>query len=60
MLKLKDQDNPAARIYGLKEIGYGKKIPERIKIAMDVGKSHNTIDSIDQVIGKIGEKEIDG
>jgi hypothetical protein len=60
MLKLKDQDNPAALIYGLKEIGYGKSIPEPIKIAMDVGKSPNTINSIDQDIGKTEEKEIDG
>lgn len=57
MLKLKDQDNPIVRIYGLKEIGYGKKIPEPIKIAMDVGKCPNTINNIDQDIGKIGEKE---
>jgi hypothetical protein len=56
MLKLKDQDSPIARIYGLKEIGYGKKIPERIKIVMVVGKSPNTINSIDPDIGKIVEK----
>jgi hypothetical protein len=57
MLKLKDQDNPTVHIYGLKEIGYGKRIPEPIKIAMDVGKSRNTINSIDQDIGKTEEKE---
>jgi hypothetical protein len=60
MLKLKDQDNPTVRIYGLKEIGYGKKILEPIKIVMDVGKSPNTINNIDQDIGKIEEKEIVG
>lgn len=60
MLKLKDQDNPTVPIYGLKEIGYGKKIREPIKIAMDAGRSPNTINSTDQAIGKIGRKEIDG
>jgi hypothetical protein len=57
MLKLKGQDNPIVRRYGLKEIGYGKKTPELIKIAMDAGRCPNIIDNIDQVIGKIEEKE---
>jgi hypothetical protein len=41
----------------LKEIGYGKRIPELIKIVMDVGRCQNIIKNIDQVIGKIEEKE---
>jgi hypothetical protein len=60
MLKLKDQDSPAALIYGLKEIGYGKKIPEPIKTVMDVGRFHTTINSTDLDIGKTGKKEIVG
>lgn len=60
MLRLKDQDNPTVRIYGLKEIGCGKKILEPTKIVMDAGSYPNTINNIDLDIGKTGKKEVVG
>jgi len=41
----------------LREIGYGKKIPELIKTVMDAGRCPNIINNMPKVIGKTEKKE---